>query len=49
MAMSRKRVSSPSAAKIGAQLCSDLLLGAALAFGDMLFNVLHLRIPSGSV
>src|SRR6202789_1946963 len=48
-AMSRSLISSPSAANSGAQLRSGLFAGAALRFGDMLFDIHQLFIPSRSV
>jgi hypothetical protein len=48
-AMSRSLVSSPSAANSGAQLRSGLFAGAGLRFGDMLFDIYQLFIPSRSV
>ncbi len=50
----RRRVSSPSAAKIGAEFASDGVSDAAffegaLWRGDMFFNVLHLFVPAAAV
>ena len=52
--MRRRRVSSPSAAKIGAEFRSDEVFGgaffeAALRRGDMFFNVFHLFVPAAAV
>jgi hypothetical protein len=48
-AMSRSLISSPSAANSGAKLRSGLFAGAGLRFGDMLFDIYQLLIPSRSV
>src|SRR5580698_11570136 len=49
-ATSLSRISSPKAANTGAQFCNGLsLAAAALRFGDMLLDVLHLLIPPRAV
>src|SRR6185436_15285189 len=53
-AIIRRRVSSPSAAKIGAELLSADFFNAAtpvavLRRGDMAFDVLHLDVPAAAV
>ena len=52
--MRRRRVSSPSAAKIGAEFRSDKFFGGAFLDGplrrsDMFFNVFHLFVPAAAV
>jgi hypothetical protein len=52
--MRRRRVSSPSAAKIGAELRSDEffsgpLFEGALRCGDMFLDVFHLFVPAPAV
>jgi hypothetical protein len=47
--MRRNRVSSPNAAKTGAQFCNTAAFVDRLSRGDMLLDILHLLIPSAAV